>query len=250
LWSIDSNGEPWLGDDEASDNPYVMVANPKRQRKGRRKGVMPAGLRRYWATHRRKSSSARRNPPAARRAPARRRSKVTWMRRNPGTGIARSGAFLSRFPDLATVGGVTLGFAAPGIITAQVTRFLPASIMQSPLGMWAVKAAAAVVPPLLLRKMGQARLATNMLIGGVVSLAVDFLRSYFPTYLSGMGSQPMLGYYTPGPVSLLAAGAARTQIARVGRGMGMYTPNVYPPAGRQTNAVATVPERLAPGSRF
>lgn len=250
LWSIDKNGEPWLGD--AVDNPYVALANPRRQRKRARKGVYPAALRRYWATHKRSRSSgrARRNPPrrstAVAEAPQR---HVTWIRarRNPGSIARRASGYVSKFPDIKTIGGITLGFVMPNILLAQARNYLPASIMGSTAALWIVKGASAVVPGLLLRKFGQAKLGLHMIIGGAVSFAVDLLKTYFPTYLSGMGSQPGLGYYTTGQVPQLAANGA---VRRISRGMGMYTPNAYPVQQPMSPAIASVPERMNPGSRF
>ncbi len=84
----------------------LMLANKKHRR---RRG-MPAALKRYWATHRRKSR-ARRNDPS----PRRRRMSVRHVvryRRNPG----RARAFFS-VSKWQTVGMTALGMTAPSFVT-------------------------------------------------------------------------------------------------------------------------------------
>lgn len=253
MWSEDDNGELWLGDDAALDNPHLILANPPRRR------GMPPQLAKYWrekyaggkkkpGEKKRRAGSPRkalRNPPAA---------WVQTARRSAGR---RAASFMGAFPDAITVGGVAAGFVVPGMVFGQIRRFLPASVTSLPMdssdttrsaiGYWAVKLGVAVLPPIGVRKFISAKIGNSMLVGGIVSFAVDLLRYYAPSFMAGMAGQPMLGYYTPGPIPALDAGPVRRS---VGQGMGMYTPDAYPAAGRPSRMVATTPDRFNPGSRF
>src|SRR5215470_19205365 len=78
LWEYDEFGEPWL-ENGRRGNPPLIIVNPKRKahkkgkkRMARRKRRMPAGLRKYWATHRR-----------GKKASNRKRSRRRRTRRNP-----------------------------------------------------------------------------------------------------------------------------------------------------------------------
>jgi hypothetical protein len=94
-----------------------MLANPKR-RKRSRKGRMPAGLARYWATHSRRHRNP--NPPRRRhRSKVRRRRAVVQhvvrYRRNPGRALSLKKAFST--DAVLQASAVALGMVAPSKFT-------------------------------------------------------------------------------------------------------------------------------------
>lgn len=265
IWDMDATGEPWLG---SLDNPDLMLLNPPRRKK---KGKMPAALARYWREkyaggggHKRKKARAhggkkRRgsyrsrplsNPPmlmsSAAPAPRRRR---------------KLGEFVSQFPNLKTIAGVAIGFVAPPMIWARVKGYLPASVQSLPvdandqsrsaLGYWVARAAVAVAPPLLVRRLFDRVMGNLMLVGGIVSIAVDVARYYMPSFMSG---QPFLGYYTSGMVAGPAAAAPMLDSGPVRQStrLGMYgsASSFYPGWQPPTRMTSTTPDRLDPSARF
>jgi len=234
LWSEDAAGERWLG---ALENPYLAIANPPHH-KGRKKGVYPKALAHYWATHKRKG--AKRNPPAAvaRATPA---GTVEWIKAGASRGKKRASGFLSKFPDGMAVAGVLTGVVVPGLVVAQARPYIPSTLMDTPLGYWAVKVAAAILPSWLVKRFISAAFGAKMMIGGLVGLGVEAIRTYWPAVL---GAQPMLGYYTSGTVTrALASGASRQ--------LGAYTPpNAYPATNPASRMTVSTPTRLQPQTRF
>jgi hypothetical protein len=101
-----------------------MLVNKRRKRRAaRRKGVMPAGLKRYWAAKRGRSvNSKRRRRHAARAVSVRHVRRGSARRRNPRRSGGGAGGFLS-VKMLKTVGFATLGALSPSLVT---DRLLPA----------------------------------------------------------------------------------------------------------------------------
>jgi len=238
LWSVDKGGDSWIG---SMDNPSVILANPpKKGRKGHhpRKGVMPPALARYWATHRR---GARRNPPAAvsaRRLPA---GTVTWIKAGAKKAKRRASGFRSKFPAAAAILGVSSGFISGQLLAGFLNTSLPVSITGSAPGKWGIKAAAAVLPGLLIRKFISGSMGLSVMIGGIVSLVLEVVKPYL-----GLGSQPMLGYYASGMIArALPPGGGL-------RGLGQYTSagGAYPVSNAPPRMIATTPDRLSPRARF
>jgi len=138
------------------------------------------------------------------------------------------------FPDMTDVLAVGAGFVVPPLLTTYVMQYLPASITSSKIGYYAVKAATAIVPPLIVKRFVSPRIGNMMLVGGIASVVVDIVKDSGILSSLGIGHwQPMLGYYPP-------------------RGLGAYGPARVPAAGKAMlpAMIATTPDRLSPAGRF
>lgn len=211
LWTRDDYGEPWL------DNPQLLIAgNPLKRRKKKvmAKRAMPAGLRRYWAKHRRKPRRARKNayfvnPHRRRRVRARVRHRRRAARRprqnayflNPrrrrGRRRYRSNPSLMglgfQLPNLMDVAAVGAGMVVPPIVASYVMGWIPDAWKTSKAAYYVVKAASVVIPSMLVRKFVSQRAGNLMLLGGAVSFALDLVKEFAPGVIPGLGYQPLLG---------------------------------------------------------
>jgi len=252
LYTIDQDGEYWL------DNPQLIIGNPRRSkkmaaRKNRRRGTrrytrrrarrnpgLMLNPRRRRRTYRRR---ARRNPArvrhyAAARNPRRRRARISRRRyrRNPSLG----GFTL---PPMDAVLYTAAGFIVPPMVQSFVMRFIPAAYQANQGVQWAVKAASAIVPPMLVKKFVSQRAGNLMLLGGVVSLAIDAVRTFAPGVIPGLSGQPFLGRYynmnnQPGMGKYIDRGGQRRALAGPGGG------------GQMAQIFQGVPERLQASNRF
>lgn len=226
----------------------LFVVNPRRKR--RRKGRMPAGLRRYWAQHRRGGHKRKRrravmaNPRRRRRARAsaaprrhrrhrrahhrvrRRRANPIFMRRrsrrrhrNP---FSTGGLKAMAIPALYGAGGaiamsIAYGYLAPSLPATLTTGYLPIL----------VKAAAAIGVGMLIGKVMTRQDGQYATIGGLTVVAVGaltpLLQSAAPTLpgLSGLGGY---GDYIPHrPMGAYSPSLARPATTRFGR-LGFVSP--------------------------
>lgn len=158
------------------------------------------------------------NPPRRRRYHSNKRR----YRRNPGLmGV--------QFPGLIDVVSVGAGFVVPPIVAGYIMGWLPDSMKTSKAALWAVKAAAVVVPSMVVRRFVSRRAGNLMLLGGAVSLALDLVKEFAPGLIPGVGFQPLLGAH----VSRTSATRAR------------MPHNAGLPA-----MIASTPDRLSPTGRF
>lgn len=242
MFSTDPNGDSWIGG--ALDNPSLVLANPpsKKHKRdgGPKKGVMPAGLARYWAN---RFGGGMRNPPAT--MAKTRKVAFSGVRQGAVTvikaGKKRAKTFESQFPVASSVVGVASGFAIKNYAAARLLPMVPAS-MQGPTATWVIRAATAIVPGFIVRRLMSRKFGLSMMVGGVVSLVLDLAKIYAPWL--GLGAQPGLGYYAAAP---MIGGQYRV-------GMGQYAspslPSAYPADNPASRMLATVPTRMNPRDRF
>lgn len=172
----------------------------------------PAGLRRYWATHRRGRKHAprrrrrnyRRNPyPIAGLAlnPRRRRHRRNPVqnrrhyRRNPG---GRKILGLS-LPPLQSVLYAGVGFVAVPVTEGFLNQWLPLSITSTTLGKYAVRIGS-VLGLTWLGKLILGKQAAMMIgIGGGAYVLVTAVKEFAPGVIPGLSAYavPALGAYTP-----------------------------------------------------
>jgi hypothetical protein len=130
-------------------------------------------------------------------------------------------------------------FVVPNNLTTSKYAYLGVTAISAVLPGWAVK-----------RFAGSPRIGNLMILGGLVSFAMTALQTLAPgvlpstaapTGLSGMGSQPFLGYYENMPM-------ARPNVPRRGL-LGRY----YSPGSSMENTgkiITGTPDRLDPQGRF
>lgn len=249
LWGM-YDGEPFM------ENPHLgvlaMPANPKRYRKRiakgryeydyvpkgktsrkgmkmavrRRKRAMPAGLKRYWATHRRKgakSAPARRRRSTRRRknwispgmvvaANPRRRRRSMYLkgaRRNPHHRRRhRNPAILGfQLPAIKSVVFAGIGFAGPSLLSGFLSQMVPSVMSQASsmgiAGKYLVKVGSVLGLTYLTRRFVGSNEANMVLIGGGVNVGLSLMNDFAPGFLP---ANP-LGMYVPN------------------RGMRAYVPN-------------------------
>lgn len=205
------DGEPWF------DNPLLTIA----ANKGRSTTMARSHSRRRRSSRRRRARSnyygagmlanrpRRRRRHALRANPRRRRRyamtnrRRRHYRRNPARRHYRRNPSLGglSLPPLDAVLWVGSGLVVPPIITAQVQKYLPASL-QTGWGAIAVKGVAGVVVPgMLLRKFVNQRAGNLFMVGGLASVVMDVIKTVAPGVIPGlgMGAQPMLGSYFTAP---------------------------------------------------
>jgi len=187
------------------------MATRTRKRRGR-KGRMPAGLARYWATHRRGARKRKKslgyarktrkamagygpNPRHRRRA---RRNQPFVManarhrrrgRRNPGLGsMIPSMGFLK---EVAFVAGgyygtkISAGFVLPMVgISGDIPRLAIKSV---------VAFAVSYVGGMLLG----ARVKESLLMGGALEVAQDAVKTYLSPFVPALAAAEMESYYLP-----------------------------------------------------
>lgn len=234
VWSVDEFGEPWL------DNPHLIIANPiRRQKKMASKRRQPAALRKYWAARRGKKSSPRRKRRTSRAVTRRRSVSRKQARSNPYFLNARRRRSPSRrryhrnpqlagfaLPGVMDVLSVGAGLVVPPLVASYIMPMLPEAFRSNRIAAYAVKAAAVVVPALVVKKFVSQRAGNLMLLGGAASFALDLIKDFAPGVIPGLGYQPLLGKYVV-PRSING-----------GRAAGL------PPM------IASTPERLNPSQRF
>jgi hypothetical protein len=229
----------------------VFVINPKHKRKGR----MPAGLRRYWASRRRAKNPKRHRA----RNPKHRRQRVMGIRRNPVVKSYRrrkarhhnphyakrrrraNPVFLRRsrrkrhhnpfsvsglkgvlLPAAYGAGGALLMNVAYGYLAPQ----LPATLTTGYLPML-VKGAAAVGLGMLIGKFMSRQDGMYATVGGLtvvlLGAVTPMLQSAVPT-LPGLSGLAGYGDYIPHrPMGAYAPSLQRAQTSRLGR-LGFISP--------------------------
>lgn len=253
------DGEIWL------DNPQLIIANPGKRRKKRmaksyrkRRGRKGTSRRRRYrrnyaasglianprrrrrarrTTLRRRRRSFAMNP--RRRVRRRRHVARRRYRRNPGLGSM----FGFTLPPLDAILFTGAGIVIPPVMASYLMTYLPASLKTSKAAYYGVKAAAVLIPSMLVRRFVSRRAGNLMLVGGAASFAIDLVREFAPGLLPGaVGSQPFLGFYERMP-------GGRAMTASPGMGRYASIPVRSQPIQR-TPLLSITPERLSPGARF
>jgi hypothetical protein len=283
LWMEEGDGERWL------INPLLSVANPRKRRvkkmavrhRKARRNRMPAGLRRYWAKHRRnprKASTHRRrrhhvmaNPRRRRRAhrnytsagmvamnPHRRhhyrKNKVHHRRRarrNPSFGGKSMNLFGITIPPLIDIAAIGTGLVvAPMVANYAWNNFIAGtSIGTSKWAYIGVEAASVVATGYVAKRFINSKFGNMLLVGGFVKVAMDLVNTLAPSLIpstaapTGLSGQPFLGVYEHRPVN-------RGPVP----GLGVYY-NRGPGSGRVPGSgprrmIATTADRLDPTNRF
>ena len=206
LWDY-FDGEPFM------ENPrlgILSVLNPhKRRKKGKkmakrrsRKGRMPAGLRRYWATHRRGRK---------RSTPRRKRHRKNWV--SPGVVVAanprrrhhhrrhgykmnrrrrhhyrRNPAFLGLdIPPIKTVIFAGVGFAGPSFVQGFLTQMAPSLVQQVTsfgiIGKYAMKVGLIAGLSYITRRFVGSSEANAVAIGGGLNVAMSLVNDFAPGFL-------------------------------------------------------------------
>jgi len=190
-------------------NPYFLNAHRRRSRRRSRPSI---NARR----RRTRTNPYFLNPPRRRRYHSNKRR----YRSNP----ALMGFQLPGLLDVVSVGA---GFVVPPIVAGYIMGWLPDSMKTSKAAMWAVKAAAVVVPSMVVRRFVSRRAGNLMLLGGAVSLALDLVKEFAPGLIPGVGFQPLLGAHVVRPTRA----------------------RMPAPAGLPA-MIASTPDRLSPTGRF
>lgn len=166
------------------------------------------------------------------------RVRVRRYRRNPG-GLSVAGFNLPAMDAVLFTGA---GFIVPPLVQSFAMRFIPVAYQSNQAVMWLVRAASAVVPPMLVKKFVSQRAGNLMLLGGMVSLAIDAVKTFAPGMIPGLGSQPFLGaYIRPRPAGMGRYFANDQRRALAGPGNGN---------GNMNSIWGGVPERLQASARF
>lgn len=207
LWGM-YDGEPFM------ENPrlgILSVLNPHRRgkskkgkkmaRKRSRKGRMPAGLRRYWATHRRgKKANPRRRRRARknwvspgivaaanpRRRHHRRRHHYKMNRRRHH--YRRNPAFLGLdIPPIKTVIFAGVGFAGPSFVQGFLTQMAPSLVQQVTsfgiIGKYAMKIGLIAGISYVTRRFVGSSEANAVAIGGGLNVAMSLVNDFAPGFL-------------------------------------------------------------------
>jgi len=244
----------------------------RRHRRARR-NRMPAGLARYWAKHRANPRRKYRRNRIHHRRRSRRNYASAGMiasnrRRHHRRHYRRNRVHRRRHARRNPVSGTILGFSIPpmmdivgvgaGLIATPMLAnyawnsfIVPNNWTTSKYAYLGVTAASAVLPGWLVKRFaGNPRIGNLMILGGLVSFAMTAVQTLapgmlpataVPTGLSGMGSQPFLGYYETMPM-------LRPNVPRRGL-LGRY----YSPGSAMENVgkiITGAPERLDPQARF
>ena len=210
----------------------LVVANPRRRKKGHRKGRMPAGLRRYWAQHRRgakKHRSHRRHKRHTSRhrrravgytvgsAPVRRRKlnphrrrhyarkhRHHYRRRHNPSLRGMTGAIMPTVRAGAWGAAGALGLDALwALVYPRLGTF--ASYLDNPYIGFAAKAVGAVTVGTLGSKVARGR-GRDLAVGAMTVVTHDFLKtllqSLAPTIFGPGGAVP-LGAYLSGSAPIV-----------------------------------------------
>ncbi len=143
-------------------------------------------------------------------------------------------------PPLDAVLFTGVGFIVPPVVTNILMGYLPLDWKTSKAAYYGVKAASVVLPSMLVRQFVSRRAGNLMLLGGVVSFALDLVKDYAPNLLpaagvAGFGAQPFLGLYQRAPYQ---------------RTLGRYYQGGQSMGGGMSAITQNVPERLLPQGRF
>jgi len=212
----------------------------------RRRRRMPAGLRRYWATHRRGNRRRRRNPF---RLGRRRRNRVVYVHaRSHRRHHRRHNPFLSvPLTDLvALTGWAVVGMAG--------TRIIPQMVLpnyNSGIAGYGLNAVTAIGLSWLGGKFGGARAAQGLLVGGMVGLATRILTDMLGSTQAGAwglsGDLDFdLGFYIPNTFAVPTTGQGPFLLnpgvigapMQAGGIPGAMTPAIAPAAAGGTAAAA------------
>jgi hypothetical protein len=210
-----SDGEPWF------DNPRLILANRPRRKKGRKTNMR---------TNRRRRRRGLKNSPRRRRArrnfytagvlanrprrrSRRRRSYRTneyftnrrrRSRRSSAGGFGRgSQLFGIAIPPIDAVVSTAAGLIVPTIVSGWLLQAIPTSWKTNTDGTpnqitaFAVKAAAVVLPSMVVRQFVSRRAGNIMLVAGAAWFVMEAVRTFAPGIIPGLGYQPMLGAYIP-----------------------------------------------------
>ncbi len=167
------------------------------------------------------------------------------MKRTSRRRAARNPQFLGSLPPLKSIAFVGAGLVVPPLVATQIMKFLPTEWQTSKPAFYAVKAAAVILPSMLVKKMVSREAGNLMLLGGAASFALDLLKEtglLTQLGLSGVSnSQPLLGYYP-------SKGGG---LGRMRNGMGSYPslPQSTMPVS-MAQMIANTPDRLNPQNRF
>lgn len=278
LWMEESDGERWL------INPALVVANPRKRKRGTkmarrkaRRNRMPAGLARYWASHRRKRTTSvhrRRRRRSVMSNPRRRRSRARrnyasagMVAMNPRRRHVRRNRIHHRrrhharrnpslmgftIPPMMDIAGVAAGMLVPPMLANYVWNNYVATTSMGT-SKWAylgVEAASVVVPAMVVRKFVNVRVGNMMLLGGAVRFVLDVIQTLSPTLLPSVASptglsgggyqgQPFLGMYERMP--------SRRTLSGMGKYYNRNAPNSVMGSG---SMIQNVPDRLDPAYRF
>jgi hypothetical protein len=169
----------------------------------KRRRQQPAGLRKYWATHKR---GRKRAAPRKRR-----RARKNWANSGAMVGVNprrkhhrrrrhlssnprrhrryhRNPAFLGlSFPPIRTVAFGALGFAAPPLISGFLTQMAP-SIMQTAtssgmIGKYAVKVGTVALASWLTHRFISAGDGNAVMIGGSINIGLSLVNDFAPGFL-------------------------------------------------------------------
>lgn len=122
------------------------------------------------------------------------------MKRSSRRRASRNPQFLGSLPPLKSIAFVGAGLVVPSLVTPQLMKLLPVEYQTSKPVSYAVQAAAAFLPAVLVRKMVSREAGNLMLLGSAAAFAVKLLTDtgvLASIGLSGypMQSQPLLGFY-------------------------------------------------------
>jgi len=206
----------------------------------RRRRRMPAGLRRYWAAHRRSHNPHRRHRRRNYRFGSRRRNRVVYMHARRSYRHRRHNPFLSVPVGelVALTGWAVVGMAGTRIIPQMVLPSQNSGIMG-----YGLNAVTAVGLSWLGGKFGGTRAAQGILIGGMVGLATRILTDMLGGTQAGAwglsGDLDFdLGFYIPNSFA----------VPTTGQGPYLLNPGITG-APMQAGGVPTMqPVAIAPGS--
>jgi len=243
-------------------------------RRRSRRNRMPAGLRRYWAKHRRRASPNRRRRRRSMSNPRRRRARRNYL--SPGMVAAmnprrrrrharrnrihhhrrhhaRRNPSLMGFtlPPTMDIVGVASGLIVPPMLANYIfNNYVAGTSMGT--SKWAylgVEALSVAATGMAVRKFINVRAGNMMLLGGAARFVLDAVQvlmpsliptSVMPAGLSGMGAQPFLGFYEQRP---RARGIPSPGLGRY------YTPG-HATSSQGSRMIMGTPDRLDPSARF
>lgn len=256
LWDYDEFGEPWLENGRKGNPPLIIVNNRKKVHKkgkkkmARRKNKMPAGLRRYWAKHRKSRSNRKASPRKRRRNPwpmagtvaavnrprkAHQRGRKSRSNRKRRSSYRRNPAILGiSLPPLQSVIYAGVGFVGVPILEGFLSKFLPVSLTGSTIGKYATRIGAVLGLSFIAKMVIGASEAKMVAIGGGAYVLTGAITEFAPGLIPAQGVQAyrnatlgrmggMQAYVrptlAPGPTQLSApAWGAMNTAASAGRG--------------------------------
>lgn len=220
LWDT-FDGEPFM------ENPrlgILSVLNPRKRKKGlkmagkkSRKGRMPAGLRRYWATHRRHGK--KRSPKRHRKNwvspgivvaanPRRKKHHRKHYRMNRRHHYRRNPSLLGfEIPPIKTVIFAGVGFAGPSFVQGFVTQMAPSIVQQIQSfglpGKYLMKIGLITGLTYAVKRFVGSAEANAVLLGGGLNVAMSLVHDFAPGFLPAnplsmyVPTRPGLQAYVP-----------------------------------------------------